>query len=132
ERDKPREGVVANTLSFSCNGRVGFIDWLGLFGCQWKTVRLWNLTRLLTVVRRRQRVNATHGVDTPVCTHNAGVLLPQCQWPTRLIEIAHGIAPQMFRSTDDESLVELKTRDVSGCSRCNRGDVLRLRLAHGD
>jgi len=34
ERDKPREGVVANSLRFSCKGRVGFIDWLDpSFGC---------------------------------------------------------------------------------------------------
>src|SRR5712691_4547512 len=34
ERDKPRQGVVANTLNLLRNGAVGFIDWLGLFGCQ--------------------------------------------------------------------------------------------------
>jgi len=29
ERDKPRQGVVANTLKLYRNGAVGFIDWLG-------------------------------------------------------------------------------------------------------
>jgi hypothetical protein len=29
ERDKPRQGVVANTLKLSRNRAVGFIDWLG-------------------------------------------------------------------------------------------------------
>ena len=28
ERDKPRQGVVANTLKFFRDGAVGFIDWL--------------------------------------------------------------------------------------------------------
>jgi hypothetical protein len=28
ERDKPRQGVVANTLKLFRNGAVGFIDWL--------------------------------------------------------------------------------------------------------
>src|SRR4030095_9139033 len=28
ERDKPRQGVVANTLKLYRNGAVGFIDWL--------------------------------------------------------------------------------------------------------
>ena len=30
ERDKPRQGAVANTLKLLRNGDVGFIDWLGL------------------------------------------------------------------------------------------------------
>jgi hypothetical protein len=30
ERDKPRQGVVANTLNLFRDGAVGFIDWLGL------------------------------------------------------------------------------------------------------
>src|SRR5204863_2248725 len=30
ERDKPRQGVVANTLNLHRNGAVGFIDWLGM------------------------------------------------------------------------------------------------------
>jgi hypothetical protein len=30
ERDKPRQGFVANTLKLYPNGAVGFIDWLGL------------------------------------------------------------------------------------------------------
>ena len=29
ERDKPRQGVVANALKLSRQGDVGFIDWLG-------------------------------------------------------------------------------------------------------
>src|SRR5712672_685083 len=29
ERDKPRQGVVANTLNLFRNGAVGVIDWLG-------------------------------------------------------------------------------------------------------
>ena len=29
KHDKPRQGVVANTLKFFCNGAVGFIVWLG-------------------------------------------------------------------------------------------------------
>jgi hypothetical protein len=29
ERDKPRQGVAANTLKLYRNGAVGFIDWLG-------------------------------------------------------------------------------------------------------
>src|SRR6266581_4143469 len=32
ERDKPRQGVVANTLKLHRNGAVGFIDWLDLNG----------------------------------------------------------------------------------------------------
>jgi hypothetical protein len=41
ERDKPRQGVVANTLNLFRNGAacrvflftlVGFIDWLGVLG----------------------------------------------------------------------------------------------------
>src|SRR6266404_6523263 len=31
ERDKPRQGVVANTLNLFRKGAVGFIDWLGVF-----------------------------------------------------------------------------------------------------
>ena len=31
ERDKPRQGVVANMLSLFRGGAVGFIDWLGHF-----------------------------------------------------------------------------------------------------
>ncbi len=31
QRDKPRQGVVANTLRLYPNGAVGFIDWLDLF-----------------------------------------------------------------------------------------------------
>jgi hypothetical protein len=30
ERDKPRQGVVANTLKLFLNGAVGFMDWLGV------------------------------------------------------------------------------------------------------
>jgi hypothetical protein len=30
ERDKSRQGVLANTLEAFCNEAVGFIDWLGL------------------------------------------------------------------------------------------------------
>jgi hypothetical protein len=30
ERDKPRQGVVANTLELYRNGAVGFIGWLGV------------------------------------------------------------------------------------------------------
>ena len=33
DRDKPRQGVAANTLDLFCNGAVGFIDWLDLRGC---------------------------------------------------------------------------------------------------
>jgi hypothetical protein len=32
QRDKPRQGVVANTLSAFRNGAVGFIDWLDGLG----------------------------------------------------------------------------------------------------
>ena len=31
ERDKPRQGVVANMLNLFLNGGVGFIDWLDAF-----------------------------------------------------------------------------------------------------
>src|SRR5436190_8319229 len=31
DRDKPRQGGVANTLKLLRNGAVGFIDWLGLW-----------------------------------------------------------------------------------------------------
>src|SRR5437764_14176118 len=34
DRYKPRQGVAANTLRLFRNGAVGFIDWLGLFGCR--------------------------------------------------------------------------------------------------
>ena len=30
KRDRPRHGIVANTLNSFRNGAVGFIDWLGL------------------------------------------------------------------------------------------------------
>src|SRR6266540_1189290 len=30
--DKPRQGVVANTLNLFRNGAVGFIDWLDVWG----------------------------------------------------------------------------------------------------
>jgi hypothetical protein len=33
QRDKPRQGVVANTLSSPRNGAVGFIDWLDVIRC---------------------------------------------------------------------------------------------------
>jgi hypothetical protein len=31
ERDKPRQGVVGNTLELHRQGAVGFIDWLNAF-----------------------------------------------------------------------------------------------------
>jgi hypothetical protein len=41
------QGVVANTLSLHPNGVVGFIVWLGLFGC---------FTRMLLLLSRRRVV----------------------------------------------------------------------------
>src|SRR5262245_41906044 len=58
ETDKPRQGVVANTLRLSRNGAVGLIDGLGLLSRIY-----WNVSSYLSAANQQEIRDQSHDHD---------------------------------------------------------------------